>query len=136
MAGKSPVRLTIVGPCASGKSTLAARLRERGLDVRTPAQEHSEVPSMWLRFTRPDVLVYLDAANHELRRRRPEAYLGDEKLARERRRLAHAREHAHLCVDTTHLTPEEVFDRVWTWLLAHGLVTEESNDERGESPAS
>ncbi len=113
---KKPVRLAIVGPCASGKSTLAARLRERGLDVRTPAQEHSDVPYMWQRFARPDVLIYLDAANHELRRRRPEAYLGDEKLARERRRLAHARAHADLYVDTTGLTPDEVFQRVWAFL--------------------
>lgn len=120
--GRKRVRLAIVGPCASGKSTLAERLRRRGLEVRTPAQEHSGAPSMWQRFTRPDVLVYLDAANHELRRRRPGASLTDDFLARERRRLAHARAHAHLRVDTTHLTPDEVADLVWAWLRTRGFV--------------
>ena len=79
-----------------------------------PAQEHSYVPDMWDQIVHPEVLIYLDADDETLRRRR--SGLSDEYLARERERLQHAREHADLVIDTSDLTPDEVLDRTRTWL--------------------
>jgi len=112
----SRLRIAVVGPCASGKSTLVGRLRAEGWDARMPAQEHSYVPDMWKRLSQPDVLIYLDADNEILRRRRPGDALNDAYLARERKHLAHARAHADLILDTTHLTPEEVYQRVMQFI--------------------
>ena len=50
--GSAPL-IAIVGVCASGKSTLAKALRERGYNARQVLQEHSYVPYMWQRITRP-----------------------------------------------------------------------------------
>ncbi|MBI4494127.1 MAG: hypothetical protein HY690_15170 [Chloroflexi bacterium] len=100
------MKIAIVGPCASGTSTLAARLRARGYDARALAQEHSYVPDMW-RMAQPDALIYLDAGLETVRKRRPVTY-GEEVLVEQRRRLEHARRHCTLYVSTDDLTPEEV----------------------------
>lgn len=72
------------------------------------------MPDMWRRLVHPDLLVYLDAENDALRRRRPG--LTDAVLATQRERLAHARDHADLVVDTTERSPEEVIEYVRGWL--------------------
>ncbi|MFN2252361.1 MAG: hypothetical protein ACK2UL_10640 [Anaerolineae bacterium] len=93
--------IALVGPCAAGKTTMVSALRERGWSVRQPAQEHSGVPDMWRRMSRPDVLIYLDASLATIRRHRPWIDWGERYLAELERRLRHAREHADLvlCVD-------------------------------------
>jgi shikimate kinase len=100
--------IAIVGVCAAGKSTLGRKLRELGFNARPILQEHSYVPTMWLRITRPDILVYLAADLDTVRWRRhdPEfpAWLWEQELER----LRHAREHAHVRIDTSRLSPEEV----------------------------
>ncbi|MBK7217144.1 MAG: hypothetical protein IPH95_08855 [Candidatus Promineofilum sp.] len=69
---RSPaLRIAVVGPCASGKSTLTAALRAAGYEARMPAQEHSYVPDMWRRLVDPDVLIYLDISYEALLERRP-----------------------------------------------------------------
>jgi deoxyadenosine/deoxycytidine kinase len=95
------VRVALVGPCAVGKSSIAAALRERGWDVRQPAQEHSGVPDMWRRMSRPDVLIYLDASYETIRGHRPRIDWGEAYLATLNERLQHARRNANLvlCVD-------------------------------------
>ena len=105
------VRVAVVGPCASGKSTLVAALRAAGYDARHPAQEHSYVPDMWQRLLAPDALIYLDIDYEALLARRPN-FGEPEFLERERERLAHARAHADLVIDTSALTVEEVLARV------------------------
>ena len=115
-AGEAPVdrpavRVAVVGPCASGKSTLVAALRAAGYDARHPAQEHSYVPDMWQRLLAPDALIYLDIDYEALLARRPN-FGEPEFLERERERLAHARAHADLVIDTSALTVEEVLARV------------------------
>jgi deoxyadenosine/deoxycytidine kinase len=105
------LRIAVVGPCASGKSTLTAALRAAGYEARMPAQEHSYVADMWRRLVDPDVLIYLDISYEALLRRRP--HFGErEYLEREKARLAHAREHADLVIDTSELAAEEVRARV------------------------
>ena len=115
---RSPaLRIAVVGPCASGKSTLTAALRAAGYEARMPAQEHSYVPDMWRRLVDPDVLIYLDISYEALLERRP--HFGErEYLEREKARLAHAREHADLVVDTSELAAEAVAARVVAFLEA------------------
>jgi deoxyadenosine/deoxycytidine kinase len=105
----------VVGPCAAGKSTLAARLAPHGYPLRHIAQEHSFVPDMWQRITRPDVLIYLDVSYEEAQRRRPQACSAAD-YAEQVHRLRHAREHADLVLDTDYLTPDEVEVQVLAFL--------------------
>ena len=109
--------VAVVGPCASGKSTLRAALRAAGYEARQPAQEHSYVPDMWRRLVDPDVLIYLDISYEALLERRP--HFGERAyLEREKARLAHARAHADLVVDTSALAAEAVAAQVMSLLEA------------------
>jgi len=104
-------RIAIVGVCASGKSTLAKGLCAKGYDARQCAQEHSYVPDMWRRLARPEILVYLDASLETVRSRRQIDY-GQEYWEEQQRRLAHAREHCDIYIQTDSLNENEVLDRV------------------------
>lgn len=112
-------RVALVGPCASGKSTLGKFLRAAGYEVRQPAQEHSYVPHMWQRLTHPDILIYLDLDFPALAKRRPVNHGGPTRLAEQQRRLTHAYAHCDLYLDTSDLTPEEVQTRVLAFLQAN-----------------
>jgi thymidylate kinase len=105
----------VVGPCAAGKSLLVRALCARGYDAHEVAQEHSYVPAMWQRITRPDLLIYLDVSWEVACLRRPTDAGADwwEELAH---RLRHARQHADLTLDTDGLTPQEVLDRALAFL--------------------
>lgn len=105
----------VVGPCGAGKSTLVRLLRAHGVDAREIAQEHSGVPTMWARLTRPRQLVYLEVSREVAARRLGQDFTPGEWEAL-RSRLAHAREHADLVVDTDSLTPEEICQRVLEFL--------------------
>lgn len=113
---ESPLKIAVVGPCATGKSTLVAALKTAGFEARHVAQEHSYVPNMWQVISQPDFLIFLDADYDTLRRRRPNTDFQPPHLAEQRRRLAHARAHCHLYIDTTALSPGEVRDRVLSFL--------------------
>jgi deoxyadenosine/deoxycytidine kinase len=103
--------IAIVGPCAAGKSTLAARLRQAGWSARQIAQEHSYVADMWQVLTQPDVLVFLDAS-YEVCTQRKQLNWTPAEYQEQQRRLRHARAHCDVYLDTTGLTPEEVARRV------------------------
>ncbi len=105
----------IVGPCGSGKSTLVASLKNRGLQARHIAQEHSYVPNMWQRMVHPNILIYLDVTYEQtLQRRRlnwtPVEY--EEQLFR----LRDARQSAALKIDTSALTIDQVLYTVLGYL--------------------
>ena len=110
----------VVGPCGAGKSTLIAALEERGYSCRHIAQEHSYVKDMWLRITHPDLLVFLQASFPVSTARRALNWR-QEDFAEQERRLAHARQHADLLVDTDLLTPDEVLERVLSFLQDHSI---------------
>ncbi|MEW5987458.1 MAG: hypothetical protein AB1791_12560 [Chloroflexota bacterium] len=110
------MQIAIVGPSASGKSTLVAALRAAGYDARHVAQEHSYVPALWRRITRPDVLIYLDANDQTVRARRPHSLETPHWLDDERRRLAHARAHCDLYLPTDYLSPAQVQEKVLDFL--------------------
>jgi cytidylate kinase len=105
----------VVGPCGSGKSTLIAGLEPYGYVCRHIAQEHSYVSSMWQKLTRPDILIFLDASfpvSTARRRLNWKKEDHDEQL----RRLTHARQHAHLVIDTDDLTPQQVLQKALDYL--------------------
>lgn len=110
------LRVAVVGPCMSGKSELVGALRALGYPTHHVAQEHSYVPSMWQRMTSPDVLIYLDVDYESVRARRPSISWGPERLQEQAARLAHARDHCDLYVDTSRLTIEAVRERVLAFL--------------------
>ena len=105
----------VVGPCGSGKSTLIRGLERHGYRCRHIAQEHSYVPAMWQVITKPDLLVYLEASFPVSTARRRLDW--QEKDYREQlRRLAHARQHASLVIETDRLTPEQVLRKTLDFL--------------------
>jgi len=105
---KDEVRVAVVGPCVSGKSELVRALRTAGYEARHVAQEHSYAPAMWQKISRPDLLIYLDVDYPTARARRPRITWGPERLAEQGKRLAHARQHCDLYLDTSSLTLEEI----------------------------
>lgn len=109
------LRVAVVGPCTSGKSTLVSALHQAGYDARQPAQEHSYVPDMWRRMLNPDVLIYLDVTYQAARQRRTIDW-GPQRLADEAGRLAHARAHCDLYLQTAGLTVEQVREAVLAFL--------------------
>ncbi len=107
------MRIKVVGPCASGKSMLAGRLRALGYDTGSAAQDHSYVPDMWQRINPPDLLIYLDVTLKEARRRgRTGAGWTQEYLDEQHHRLRHARSHCDFYLPTDGLTEDEVVAQV------------------------
>lgn len=103
------MRVKVVGPCASGKSTLAAGLRELGYDAISAAQDHSYTPDMWQRLNPPDILIYLDVTLRSAHERgRKGLGWSQEYLDEQHRRLRHARAHCDLYLPTDGLTEEQV----------------------------
>ena len=129
--------IAVVGVCASGKSTLADRLRSLGFDARQVLQEHSYVPDMWQRLTRPNLLIYLDASLETVRRRRHLADFEAWILEQERSRLRHAREHCDLYIDTDALDPASVLRLALEYLqtIEHGVIDGPGSESRSEDDA-
>ena len=97
----------IVGPCGSGKSTLTAALEERGYRSRHIAQDHSYVQAMWQIITKPDLLIYLHSSFKNSTERRKLNWR-ESDYSEQLRRLKHARQHAHLVINTDNLSIHEV----------------------------
>jgi dienelactone hydrolase len=109
-----PRRIVVVGPCASGKSTLVAALRAHGYDARVSGQEHSVVAALWQK-AEPDVLIALDADITAVRDRRGESWpewLHDLQIVR----LRQANAAAHMRIDTSGLSADRVTDLVLEYL--------------------
>ena len=100
--------IAVVGVCAAGKTTLARALRTQGYNARPVLQEHSYVPTMWQRITKPDILIYLTADLETVRQRRHDPGFPAWLLEQELDRLRHARTHCHIHIDTSVLTLSEV----------------------------
>ncbi len=113
------IRVGIVGPCVSGKSTLAQALNAAGYDAHAISQEHSYVPYMWQRITGPDVLVYLDVDYAAAKARRPRIDWGPERLVEQANRLAHARAHCDLYLDTSDQNEDRVAAQVISFLSTY-----------------
>jgi len=110
------MRIGVVGVCGSGKSSLAARLRQAGYDAHDIAQEHSYVPDMWRRIHPPDILIYLDASYETVTERRPGSLMTPRLYEQMLYQVRHARQHADLTVLTDAKDEEDVFMEVSSYL--------------------
>ena len=107
-------KIVVVGPCASGKTTLVATLRGLGYDAHVSGQEHSEIANLWQRM-KPDVLIALDADIAAVRARRGEhwpEWLHNVQV----RRLQEATDAADLRLDTSTFRPHAVTAKVLAFL--------------------
>jgi len=105
----------VVGPCGSGKSTLIAGLERYGYACRHIAQEHSYVQAMWQIISKPDILIFLQAS-FPISTARRKLDWREKDYEEQSRRLSHAREHAHIIIDTDDLTPEQILQIVLDFL--------------------
>lgn len=97
--------IVVVGPCASGKTSLARELAKSGIPVRICGQEHSSIRDLW-RKLHPDVLVALAIDLPTLRARRHEQW-PESLYVVQQQRLASAFATADLVIDTSRVTPGE-----------------------------
>jgi hypothetical protein len=111
----------VVGPCGSGKSTITEGLRKLGINIKPICQEHSYVPTMWQRITKPDILVFLDASHAETIRRR-DLNWSEGEYFEQHRRLHHARENADIYLFTDGSAPEETMQQLVDILVKNGLI--------------
>ena len=79
------------------------------------------MPDLWQQFDRPAVLLYLDIDLEAQRRRRPDVSWDEANLAIEQTRLAHAREHADLRLNTGHFKASAVLQLVVAFLQSQGI---------------
>jgi len=116
-----PLRLGLVGPCGAGKTTIKTILAHLPIEIRHIAQEHSYAPSMWQKIGKPDILVFLDASYPVTIARRRLNWT-EEEYNEQGRRLAHARAHCHLYIQTDSLTPEQVASQIIQFLTIAGYL--------------
>jgi adenylate kinase family enzyme len=110
------MRVAVVGPCSSGKSTIVERLSQRGVDAYAVSQEHSIIRRLW-DHQRPDALVYLHVRYETIQRRRGAAWprwIYDAQIER----LRDAREHAAVVLDTGEISVDETISRIMDALCA------------------
>lgn len=103
MTHRKDPRVVVVGPCASGKTTLVRNLRAMGVDARVSGQEHSSIRNLWRRL-QPDILIALDLDLETLRQRRDPAWPAD-LYSVQHVRLKGAFTSANALIDTSS-TPE------------------------------
>jgi hypothetical protein len=100
-------RVAVVGSCASGKTSVVARLRGHGIDAWAVAQEHSAIQELW-RHLGPDRLVFLDTTIQTVRARRQDDNWPEWIFNLQQERLADARANADVVVPTDGLTLDDV----------------------------
>ena len=111
-----PRRIVVVGPCASGKTTLVHGLRSCGFRAMVSGQEHSEIPSLWRR-TDPDITIGLTVDLATIRRRRSPSW-PEPIYRRQQERLHTAFAEASILIDTSTLGPKETLQAVLDLLRA------------------
>lgn len=107
-------RIVVIGPCASGKTSLTTRLQQLGYDAMACGQEHSEITELW-KHQQPDVLIGLRIELDTLRQRRSEAW-SEDIYARQMTRLESGYQNAHLLIDCDAVDQQAVVDLVVGWL--------------------
>lgn len=129
-ASAGPRRVVVVGPCASGKSTLVRHLRALGYDAVACGQEHSEIPALW-RHATPDVLIALRIDLATVRRRRGDDW--PERLHEiQKHRLAPAFAAADLVLDSTAHDAEALLAAVVHFLRGSDVGATRTRSESAE----
>jgi len=113
------ISIGLVGPCASGKTTLKNGLVQYGLIVKHIAQEHSYVQDMWKRLSNPDILIYLDVS-YEISKIRKSLNWTYDEFQIQKKRLTHARNHADLYIQTDELSIDQVLKVTLDFLQERG----------------
>ena len=108
------MKIAIVGVCASGKTTLVAGLKAAGYGAYNVAQEHSCIHNFWAKH-HPDLLVMIDVTMPAIHKRRV-VYWDENRLATQHKRLADARAHANLYIQTDNFTADQVREQVITFI--------------------
>ena len=111
-------RIVVIGPCASGKTTLTQRLKALGYDARACGQEHSQISELW-KHSEPDVLIGLRIDLEALRIRRSPTWPAN-LYDTQQNRLASGYAHADLVIDADHRDADEVLERVLEYLRSTG----------------
>ena len=106
--------IVVVGPCASGKTTLVRALQLRGYRAMVSGQEHSEIPTLWRR-TAPDVTIGLNVDLATIRRRRSSGW-SESIYRRQQERLRDAFASAGIVLDTAAMGPEQTLQAALDWL--------------------
>lgn len=129
------LKIAVVGRCASGKSTVVAELRSRGLDAYVVGQEHSGVSSLW-NHQDPDFVVFLDVTLAAVRNRRDENW-PEWLYHSQAQRLHDAYSSADVRVNTAELGVDETIATILS-ALPEGTVYEEpsSPDPPSSSPSA
>jgi ATPase subunit of ABC transporter with duplicated ATPase domains len=106
---KNLLRIGVVGPCGSGKTTLINLLKTKRpeLELHHIAQEHSYVADMWKRLVNPDILIFLEVGFAYATNRRQLSW-NNADYQEQQRRLKNARENASLVIETDELSPIQV----------------------------
>lgn len=120
-------KVGIVGPCAAGKSSLAAALAERGVLAKQIVQEHSYAPQMWRIIGKPEFLIYLDASFESCTRRKSLDWTRAE-YERQLQRLADARQNCDCYLSTDGLTKAQVAECAVSELERRGLLRPASGE--------
>ena len=116
-------RISVVGPCASGKSTVVRALRMHGYDAHVTSQEHSAVSNLWNR-QQPSVLIALQADLESVRLRRRNPRWSRTVWQAQQDRLADAFAHADYVADTSSLNANQVVREVLDFLESRTPVDE------------
>ena len=117
MTASKKFLIGVVGPCGSGKTTLANALDALGYTTRHIAQEHSYVMDMWKRLTNPDVLIFLQASFPVTKQRRSKMiHWTEADYVEQQRRLEHALAQADLVLDTDNLSIQDVVEQTLSFI--------------------
>ena len=111
------LKIAVVGVCASGKTALVAGLKAAGFDAYNVAQEHSGIHDFWAK-RHPDILVMIDATMPAIHKRR-KVYWDERRLEVQHQRLADARAHADLYIQTDKYNADQVRDKVINFINAY-----------------
>lgn len=108
-------RISVVGPCASGKSTVVRALRMHGYDAHVTSQEHSVVSKLWKQRD-PALLIALQADLEAVRLRRRNPRWSRTVWLEQQSRLADAFANADYLMDTSHRSANDVVAEVLEFL--------------------
>lgn len=126
------MKIAVVGGCASGKTTIAAELRSRGLDAYVVGQEHSGVASLW-NHREPDFVVFLEVPLAAVRERRDQNW-PEWLYVAQQQRLRQACDSADVRANTADLSVEQTLATILSALPSEANNQESSS--AGSSPAS
>lgn len=129
-----PSSVVVVGPCASGKSTLVRGLLSHKIEARVCAQEHSAIPTLWRHQGRP-ILIGLAVGLETIRIRRQPRWskaLYEAQLER----LSDAYANADLLIETDELSSRVVLEEALRFLAGSTAISWEGSSPLDERKAT